>query len=282
MFEDREHATVVEGDAATPRWIGLVVVLLAAVSLVALGVGWTASTRAKNIEQTLGSQTQTLKQNQDALGQRLAQAEETNAQVVGELNVVTDKLKLTQGELAHAKRQTKQIKAENAKQISEMQKNVDSQLATKASADDVNKLGTDVNGVKTDLDATKQNLQMARGEFGTLIARNHDEIEQLRRLGERDYYEFTLDRKGSKQKVANMTLELRGTNTKRNLFSLALYVDDMRLEKKNRSINEPIYFYTRGTRAPLELVINQIGKNRAVGYVSVPKVNAQPQQGSGN
>lgn len=282
MFEEREHATVVESDAAAPRWIGLVVVLLAAVSLVALGVGWTASTRAKDVEQTLGSQTQTLKQNQDALSERLAKAEETNAQVVGELNVVTDKLKLTQGELVHAKRQAKQIKEDSAKQISEVQKNVDSQLATKASSDDVNKLGTDVNGVKSDLDATKQNLQMARGEFGTLIARNHDEIEQLRRLGERDYYEFTLDRKGSKQKVANLTLELRGTNTRKNQFSLAMYVDDMRLEKRNRSINEPIYFYTRGTRAPLELVINQIGKNKAVGYVSVPKVNAQAQQGSGN
>jgi hypothetical protein len=281
MFEERE-TTVVEPEGTAPRWIGLVVVLLAAVSLVALGVGWTASTRAKDIEQALASQSQTLKQNQDALGQRLAHAEETNAQVQGELNVVTDRLKLTQGELAHAKRQAKQIKAEGAKQIADMQKAVDSQLATKASADDLNKLGTDVTGVRTDLESTKQNLQMARGEFGTLIARNHDEIEQLRRLGERDYYEFSLDRKGSKQKVGNLTVELRGTNTKKSLYSLALYVDDMRLEKRNRSINEPIYFYTRGTRAPLELVVNQVGKNKVVGYLSVPKVNAQPQQASGN
>ena len=281
MFEEREN-TVVEPEGAAPRWIGLVVVLLAAVSLVALGVGWTASTRAKDLEQALASQSQTLKQNQDALGQRLAHAEETNAQVQGELNVVTDRLKLTQGELVHAKRQAKQIKEEGAKQIAEMQKSVDSQLATKASADDVNKLGTDVTGVRTDLESTKQNLQMARGEFGTLIARNHDEIEQLRRLGERDYYEFSLDRKGGKQKVGNLTVELRGTNTKKNLYSLALYVDDMRLEKRNRSINEPIYFYTRGTRAPLELVVNQVGKNKVVGYLSVPKVNAQPQQASGN
>ena len=277
MYEDRE-TTVVEPEGAAPRWIGLVIVLLAAVSLVALGVGWTASTRAKSLEQSLTSQTQTLKQNQDALGQRLAQAEEQNAQVQGELNVVTDRLKLTQGELAHAKRQAKQIKEQSAKQIAEVQ----TQLATKASADDVNKLGTDVNGVRTDLDSTKENLQMARGEFGTLIARNHDEIEQLRRLGERDYYEFTLDRKGSKSKVGNLTVELRGTNTKKNLYSLALYVDDMRLEKRNRSVNEPIYFYSRGTRAPMELVVNQIGKNKVVGYLSVPKVNAQTQQGSGN
>ena len=114
MFEERD-ATVVEQESAAPRWIGLVVVLLAAVSLVALGVGWTASTRAKDLEQTLTSQSQALKQNQDALSQRLAHAEEINAQVQGELNVVTDRLKLTQGELAHAKRQAKQIKEQGAK-----------------------------------------------------------------------------------------------------------------------------------------------------------------------
>ena len=68
--------------------------------------------------------------------------------------------------------------------------------------DDVNKLGTDVNGVKTDLDTTKNNLQMARGEFGTLIARNHDEVEELRRLGERDYYEFTSTRRTRARKSA--------------------------------------------------------------------------------
>jgi hypothetical protein len=148
---------------------------------------------------------------------------------------------------------------------------VKDELASKASADDVNKLGTDVTGVKGDLATTQQNLEMARGEMGTLIARNHDEIDQLRRLGERDYYEFTLTGKGQKDKVGELQVELRGTNTKKNLFSLALYADDMRLEKKNRSVDEPIYFYTREYKAPLELVVNQVGKDKIVGYVSVPK-----------
>ncbi len=116
---------------------------------------------------------------------------------------------------------------------------------------------------------------MARGEFGTLIARTHDDIEQLRRLGERDYYEFSVNGKGQRSKVGNVSLEVRGTDIKKNMFTVALYVDDMRLEKKNRSVDEPIYFYTRGSRAPAELVINKVGKNQVTGYLSVPK--AMPQ-----
>jgi len=69
------------------------------------------------------------------------------------------------------------------KKIAGLESSVNTQLAAKANADDVNKLNTDVTGVKTDLDATKNNLQMARSEMGTLIARNHDEIDQLRRMG---------------------------------------------------------------------------------------------------
>jgi chromosome segregation ATPase len=185
--------------------------------------------------------------------------------------VVTDKLKLNEGELSRARGQAKQIRSEYSKQLNDMHSSVTSELAKKASADELRALGTDVSGVRQDLDATKQNLSMARGELGTLIARNSEEIEQLRRLGQRDYFEFSLEKKGTRQRLGSVTVELRGTNTKRNQFTMALNVDDMRLEKKNRSVNEPIYFYAQGYRAPLELVVNKVGKERVTGYLSVPK-----------
>jgi hypothetical protein len=144
-------------------------------------------------------------------------------------------------------------------------------LATKANTDDVNKLNGDVSGVKSDLDATKNNLQMARSEMGTLIARNHDEIDQLRRMGQRDYFEFTVTRKGGSQKVGSIQVELKDTNTKKNQFTINVLADDKSFEKKNRSVNEPIFFYTGGTRAALELVVNKVTKTTATGYLSVPK-----------
>ena len=117
------------------------------------------------------------------LAQRLAKAEDTNAQLQGELSVMADKVKLTQGEEYRAKMATKKIKEDDAKELADLQTNVTGQLATKASVDDLNKVGTDVNGVKGDLETTKNSLNLTRGEFGTLIAKNHDEVEELRRLG---------------------------------------------------------------------------------------------------
>jgi type II secretory pathway pseudopilin PulG len=274
MIDDRTE--VVEG-SATPRWIGIVVIVLAIISVAALGIGWSASTRSTAIQQSVQSltaQTQESKQNNDVLSQRLAKAEDTNAQLQGELSVVTDKVKLTQGELGRARMQTKTIKEEDAKELAELQNNVNGQLATKASVDDVNKLGTDVNGVKTDLDSTKNNLNLTRGEFGTLIAKNHDEVEELRRLGERDYYEFTINKKNTREKVGDLMVELRGVNPKKNLYTVAIFVDDNRYEKKNRSANEPIYFFTHGTRAPVEFTVNQIAKDKITGYLSVPKTDS--------
>jgi hypothetical protein len=279
-MSDERQDVVIADEATAPRWVGIVVVALAVVSLVALGAGWTASTRSKQLEQSLAAQTQQSKQDNDVISQRLARAEDTNAQLQGELSVVTDKMKLTEGELARARFQTKKIKEDDAKELAEMQNQTNAQLATKASVDDVNKLGTDVTGVKSDLDTEKNNLQMARGEFGTLIARNHDEVEELRRLGERDYYEFTIDKKNSREKVGNLMVELHATNLKRSQYGVTIFVDDQRHDKKNLTANEPLYFFQSGARAPLEFVVNQVGKDKISGYLSVPKANATHAQAS--
>ena len=273
-MSDERQDVVIADEATAPRWVGIVVVALAVVSLVALGAGWTASTRSKELEQSLATQAQQFKQNDDVISQRLAKAEDTNAQLEGELSVVTDKMKLTEGELSKARSQAKKIKEDDAKELAEMQNQTNAQLATKASVDDVNKIGTDVNGVKTDLDTTKNNLQMARGEFGTLIARNHDEVEELRRLGERDYYEFTIDKKNSREKVGNLMVELHTTNLKKSQYGVTIFVDDQRHDKKSLTANEPLYFFETGARAPLEFVVNQVGKDKITGYLSVPKANA--------
>lgn len=270
--QEQTHGEETHTEGA-PRWVWMAVVVLAAVSVLGLAVGWNATTQAKRAEEALASQnsqSKQLGQNLELLNQRLAQAEDVNTQLQNEVVAVTDKLKMTQSEVTTARRQNSQLGDDYAKKLTGVQ----SALAGKASTDDLKSLGGDVTGVKTDLEATKDNLSTTRSEFGTLIARNHDEIDQLRRLGERDYFEFTLSGKGNRSKVGDLMVELRGTNVKKNQFTVALYVDDMRLEKKNRAIDEPIYFYMRGTRVPLELVVNQIAKDKVVGYMSVPKAQS--------
>jgi hypothetical protein len=254
--------------AGTPRWVGLAIAVLGALSLLGLGVGWSAINHANSLEQSTQA---SLKQQNDALGQRLAKAEDENQQLESDLKVVTDKLNVTQSDLMAARKQTKAAALNYNKKLEELGTNVNTQLAGKASSDDVTKLGGDVSGVKNDLDAAKNNLQMARSEMGTLIARNHDEIDQLRRMGQRDYFEFTVTRKAGAQKVGAVQVELKDTNIKKNQFTINVLADDKNFEKKNRSVNEPIFFYTGGSRQPLELVINKVSKSTASGYLSVPK-----------
>jgi len=231
-------------------------------------VGWSALNQARSVEQTTQS---TLKQANEALSQRLAKEDEINQQLQSDLKVVTDKLNVTQTDLVTARKQDKTATKAVDKKVTNLETSVKAELATKANTDDVNKLNGDVTGVKTDLDATKNSIQMARSEMGTLIARNHDEIDQLRHMGQRDYFEFTVQRKGGATKVGTIQVELRDTNLKKNQYTINVLADDKSFEKKNRSVNEPIFFYTGGSRQALELVINKVTKSSAAGYLSVPK-----------
>jgi len=268
MSEYQEPAYQATTTTGTPRWVGLAVGILGAVSVLGLGVGAVALSHTSSIEQS----TQTaVKQATDSLNQRLAKEDEINQQLQSDLKVVTDKLNLTQTQLIAARKQNKVVSATVDKKLTGLETNMNSQLATKASTEDLNKLGGDVNGVRTDLDATKNNLQMARSEMGTLIARNHDEIDQLRRMGQRDYFEFTVTRKAGAERVGSVQVELRDVNTKKNQYTINVLADDKSFEKKNRSVNEPIFFYTGGSHAALELVVNKVTKTTASGYLSVPK-----------
>ena len=263
--EPIHHSTNATG---IPRWVGLAVGILGAVSLLGLGVGWSALNHTNSIEQSTQA---TVKQSTDALSQRLAKEDEINQQLQSDLKVVTDKLNLTQTQLIAARKQNKATSVEVDKKLTGLASSVNTQLATKASSDDVTKLNGDVTGVKSDLDATKNSIQMARSEMGTLIARNHDEIDQLRRMGQRDYFEFTVTRKSGAAKVGAIQVELKDTNTKKNQYTINVLADDKSFEKKNRSVNEPIFFYTGGSHAALELVVNKVTKSTASGYLSVPK-----------
>jgi type II secretory pathway pseudopilin PulG len=266
-----EQANYQQGmSEGSPRWMGIAVVGLAILSIVGVGLAWNAGGHARDAEQALAAQAKNYQTTQDGMSQRMAQAERTNAELQAEVNLVGDKLKLTEGQLATARGQVKATRADYTKKLSDVQ----TTLATKANQSDVNALGTDMGNVKSGLDSTNTNLQQLRGEHGELIARNHEELEQLKRTGERDYYEFTLTNKGQKEHVGQTQIEMRGASGKKHQYTVALYVDDMRLEKKNKAINEPIYFYAGGSRQPMELVVNQVTDKKISGYLSAPKAIA--------
>jgi hypothetical protein len=281
MEMDKE--TIVDRER-TSSWQLPAIVILGLIAVVGLAFGWNASSKLSGTQRTVTEQVQTLRQgvDQDLAGvrNRLALSEKTNSDLQGDLNVVTKKLKITQGQLKTAREEATKVREEASEKLTALDTSVHSELAAKAGADDLKNVDTRVVGVRTDLDATREDLKMARSEMGTLVARNHDEIDQLRRIGEREYVEFTIVGKNKPQKIANVTLELRGVNMKKNQFTLALTSEDKRIEKRDRSLNEPIFFYLSGTKLPQELVINKVGKDSISGYVSIPKANSQPQTSS--
>ncbi|MGC1614327.1 MAG: hypothetical protein WA736_06565 [Candidatus Acidiferrum sp.] len=256
------------------------IIILGLVAIGGLAFGWNASSKLDSTQQAVSTEVksaqQAEQQDMSSLKDRLSQDEKANSDLQGDLKVVTDKLKITQGQLRKARKEAAELNDQATQKISALDTSVHTELATKAGTDDVKNVDTKVTAVSTDLSSTKEDLKMAKSEMGTLIARNHDEIDQLRRLGERDYVEFSIDGKNKPQKVGNITVELKGVNEKKNQVNIAMTVDDKRFEKKNRALNEPIFFYTSGTRLPEEIVVNKVGKNKISGYVSIPKANAQP------
>jgi chromosome segregation ATPase len=271
--------TIIERES--PAWQLPAIIVLGLIAVGGLWFGWNASSKLDATQASVAAQLKTtqqsMQQDVSSLKDRLAQDEKANTDLQGDLTVVTKKLKITQGQLKNSREEAAKLNDETTQKLTALDTSVHTELATKATSDDVKTVDTKVGTVRTDLDSTKEDLKMARSEMGTLIARNHDEIDQLRRLGEREYVEFSIDGKNKPTKVGNVTVELKGVNEKNNRFTVVMTVEDKRFEKKNRALNEPVFFYTSGARFPEEMVINKAGKNMVSGYVSMPKANSQPQ-----
>ena len=259
------------------------VAVLGVVALVGLVLAHNASTQNQVIQQSMENKVNAFQMDFTSqiaqLQQHEGQADNTSSGLQSDLRVVTKRLRLTQANLEKAREEAETIRTENQQKMEEVNGNVTTQLATKASTDDVKGVDGKVDGVRTDLTGTQNDLKMARSELGTLIARNHEDVEQLRRLGERDYIEFTINSKNKPEKVGSFVVELRGTNVTKKRYNVSLVVDDARIEKKNLAIDEPIFFHQSNDRRPLELVVNSVAKDKVTGYISIPKTTG-PQSAS--
>ena len=208
---------------------------------------------------------------------RLAAMEQENAQqleaVRTELDGASKRVGAQSGELRRARKMVATLQTQEQAQTDQLKQELDK----KANQEQVGALTQDVSSTKTDLSTTQKNvsalaadLGMARSDMGNLIARNHDDIEYLRKLGERDYFEFTLT-KEKPEKIDGVSLTLKKTNLKHYRFTLATLVDDMQVDRKDCTVNSPVYFYVNGSKKPYELVVNKIEANQVKGYISAAK-----------
>jgi multidrug efflux pump subunit AcrA (membrane-fusion protein) len=225
----------------------------------------TSASHARHLE--------TLKQElETARAQARSQASQAKAEAAAQSN-------------AHADQLARQIQAEEAKVQQQVSSEISDvkQAATTANAK-IADVSTDVGGVKTQVSATQAELQKTiadlkstRGDLGVqsgLIATNASELQALRRLGERNYFEFKLGKTKAPQRVGDITLQLKKTDPKKNKYTVDVMADDKLTEKRDKNINEPIQFYTGKAKQPYEIVVNQVQKDLIVGYLATPKEQA--------
>lgn len=219
-----------------------------------------------------------------------AQLDRTNGAIADlrtQLEVTGQKLGLTEDELASArsmavavrKGQKKQQAADAAlrQQIGQVQQQTSAQFG---------EVSNELNGTKSDVASTRKDLNDTNTKLGTtigdlgvqsgLIARNHEEVEELKRLNERSIYEFTMGKAKLPQRVGPIQLIVRKINSKNLTFTLDIIADDRKTERKDKSLEEPIQFYTRGSRTVDEIVVYDVKKNSISGYLSTAKEAAPP------
>jgi chromosome segregation ATPase len=152
---------------------------------------------------------------------------------------------------------------------------------------DLGKVGADVATTKTDLADTKVKLEHAIGDINKhseLIATSHEELELLKHRGDRDYFEFTLKKDKEPTRLSIISLQLKKTDPKKSKFTLYVLAEDKKIEKKDRTVNEPLQFYSGRERSLFEVVVNTVNKDTITGYLSTPKnvaANQMPSHGSG-
>jgi hypothetical protein len=133
---------------------------------------------------------------------------------------------------------------------------------------------TDVATTQADLADTKTQLTRVMGDAGVmsgLIATNHDQLEELKHKGDRNYYEFTLQKGAPAQNVGTIKVQLKKVDEKKSKYTLTVSADDKNIEKKDKNLDEPVQFYSGKTPALFEIVVNNISKNQVTGYLSTPK-----------
>src|SRR6267143_2090045 len=135
--------------------------------------------------------------------------------------------------------------------------------------------------LKGHIDVTKGRLERANGDMGVmsgLIAHNRDDLEELKRRGDRNYYEFKITKSKSAQKVGPVQITLNKTDLKKSKYTVTVFVDDRSIEKKDKTAGEPVQFYVRGgsRMPPYEFVVFEVGKNQITGYLSTPKDTGAP------
>jgi predicted nucleic acid-binding Zn-ribbon protein len=263
-----------EGTTGTPRWIAVVFIVL---FLALVGLGYAGY----SVQSRLDSSLSKAQDQNKLLTAQLDQANSRLADLKGHVDVTEQKMHMTQAELANARSRSEAFRKDQQAADQKLADQLTS--ATRESTEKINAVATEVGGARkdieatrSDLEATKGRLERASGDMGVmsgLIAHNRDDLEELKRRGDRNYYEFKITKSKTAQKVGPVQITLNKTDLKKSKYTVTVFVDDRSIEKKDKTAGEPVQFYVRGgsRMPPYEFVVFEVGKNQITGYLSTPK-----------
>lgn len=212
--------------------------------------------------------------NQESLQAQLEAAQRQAAVAVGQAKA--DALKQADAiaaRLSAEQERQKKIVAEEFSKVKEEVKTTDAMVGEVKT--EVGAVKTEVASAKSELDKTISTLKSVQGDLGVqsgLIATNGKELEALKALGTRNYYEFNLGKTKQPQRIGDIMVQLKKTDQKRNKYTVDVIADDKKVEKKDKGVAEPVQFLTAKARQPYELVVMEVKKDVIVGYLSTPKV----------
>jgi septal ring factor EnvC (AmiA/AmiB activator) len=265
--------------AATPRWVPLALIALSVGLAVALVWIYQMGQAGQASQAELRTALAAAKNRADLLANELEQTNQRLAQISGQQQVTSQKLGLTQDELARARTLAQQISQQQQEgdaklvaQIGEVQKENDVKIGQVSA--DLGGAKTDIAATQKDLADTKARLTTTIGDLGQQsgrIAHTQEDLDALKRLGERNIYEFNLVKAKTPQHVGPIQVSLQKTDPKKFKYSMTVIADDKSIEKKDRNVAEPLQFYVRSSHTPYEVVVMEVGKDRITGYLSTPK-----------
>ncbi|MGB6200701.1 MAG: hypothetical protein WA871_00840 [Candidatus Acidiferrales bacterium] len=264
--------TFVYESSPVPRWIYAVLIVLALLVGYLFYAGYTERDK---LQSSLTAAT-----NQEAvLSAEIDQSNSRVADMRAKLEVTSQKLGLTQDELARARTLAESIRQEQkdsdtqlAAQIGQVQQQSDQKIG--AVSTDLSGTKTDLAGTKQDLAATKAQLTTAVGDLGVqsgLIAHNETEVQELQRLNERNIFQFNIKKTKAPSRVGPIQVKLESMDPKRNKYTILVVADDRTTEKKDKTAEEPVQFYVKGAQQPYEIVVFDVTKDHIAGYLSTPK-----------
>jgi len=234
----------------------------------------TLMTEISNMRETSSVTTEASRKHMESMREQLEAARRTAAVAVGQARAeaVRHADELAKRLALEQEKQQQQVKRELT-EVKEATSSANTRIASVSS--DVTSVRSEVASTKSELDKTIATLKSVQGDLGVqsgLIATNARELAALKTLGERNYYEFDILKSKEMRKVGEVALKLKKADTKRNRYTIEIVADDKTVEKKDRTVNEPVQFYVARARVPLEIVVNEVRKNQIIGYLAAPKV----------